>query len=76
VFFSHASAGKPAVRELAQRLKGDGLRVWLHEWVIQPGDSIPLAIEQGLESSRTLVLVMSQAAFGSEWVTSVREAKG
>jgi hypothetical protein len=28
VFLSHASADKAAVRELAQRLKGDGLRVW------------------------------------------------
>ncbi len=72
VFLSHASADKPAVRELAERLKGDGLRVWLDEWVIQPGDSIPLAIEQGLESSRTLVLVMSRAAFASEWVTLER----
>ena len=49
VFLSHASANKQAVRELAKRLKGDGLRVWLDEWVIQPGDSIPLAIEQGLD---------------------------
>jgi hypothetical protein len=72
VFLSHASADKPAVRELAERLKGDGLRVWLDEWVIQPGDSIPLAIEKGLESSRTLVLVMSQAAFDSDWVTLER----
>ena len=68
VFLSHASADKPAVRELAARLKRDGLKVWLDEWIIQPGDSIPLAIEQGLESSRTLVLVISQAAFSSEWV--------
>jgi hypothetical protein len=72
VFLSHASADKPAVRELAERLKGDGLRVWLDEWVIQPGDSIPLAVEKGLESSRTLVLIMSQAAFDSEWVTLKR----
>lgn len=50
-----ASKDKPGVRELAERLKRDGLRVWLDEWVIQPGESIPLAVEQGLESSRTLV---------------------
>ena len=25
----------------------DGLRVWCNEWVIYPGDSIPLKIEQG-----------------------------
>jgi hypothetical protein len=72
VFLSHASADKAAVRELAERLKGDGLRVWLDEWVIQPGDMVSLKIEQGLESSRTLVLVMSQAAFDSEWVTLER----
>ena len=72
VFLSHATANKAAVRELAERLKEDGLRVWLDKWVIQPGDSIPLAIEHGLESSRTLVLVMSQAAFDSEWVTLER----
>jgi hypothetical protein len=72
VFLSHASADKPAVRELAERLAGDGLRVWFDEWVIQPGDSIPLAIEQGLENSRTLVLVMSKNAFASDWVTPER----
>jgi WD40 repeat protein len=40
--------------------------------VIEPGDSIPLKIEQGLESSRTLLLVMSHGAFASEWVTLER----
>ena len=78
VFLSSSSGGKPALRELAERLKRDGLRVWLDEWVIQPGDSIPLAIEQGLESSRTLVLVMSEHSVGknsaSEWVTLERHA--
>ena len=72
VFLSHASADKLAVRELAERLKGDGLCVWFDEWVIQPGDNIPLAIVEGWENSRTLVLVMSQAAFDSEWVTLER----
>jgi TIR domain len=72
VFLSHTSKDKPAVCELAERLKQDGLRVWFDEWVIQPGDSIPLKIEQGLEQSRTLILVMSQNAFASEWVSLER----
>ena len=76
VFLSHASEDKSAVRELAQRLKGDGLRVWPRRMTASGGAgsarSIPLAIELGLESSRTLVLVMSQAAFDSEWVTLER----
>ncbi|HKS41034.1 MAG TPA: TIR domain-containing protein [Blastocatellia bacterium] len=72
VFISHSSKDKPVVRELAERLKADGLRVWFDEWVIQPGDMIGLKIEQGLEQSRTLILVMSANAFASEWVTLER----
>jgi len=72
VFLSHSSRDRQAVQQLAGRLKADGLRVWLDDWIIQPGDSIPLAIEQGLESSRTLVLVMSKNAFASDWVTLER----
>jgi WD40 repeat protein len=72
VFLSHSSKDMPVVRELAKRLMADGLRVWLDEWVIQPGDIIGLKIEQGLEHSRTLVLCMSENAFASEWVTLER----
>jgi TIR domain. len=72
VFISHSSKDKAVVRELAERLKADGLRVWFDDWVIQPGDMIGLKIEQGLEQSRTLVLVMSANAFASEWVTLER----
>ncbi len=69
VFLSHSTKDKPAVRELAARLKSDGLRVWLDEWEIKPGDMIGLKVNQGLEQSRTLVLVMSANASESEWVT-------
>ncbi len=72
VFLSHSSEDMPLVRELAERLRRDNLRVWLDEWEIKPGDMIPLKIEQGLEQSRTLVLVMSENAFASDWVTLER----
>jgi TIR domain-containing protein len=66
-FLRHSSKDKPAVRELADRLKADGVRVWLDAWEIKPGDSIPAKIEDGLEHSRVLVLCMSANAFGSDW---------
>jgi small GTP-binding protein len=69
VFISHSATDRPAARELAVRLKASGLRVWFKEWVVQPGDMIPLKISEGLEQSRTLLLVMSANAFGSEWAT-------
>lgn len=72
VFLSHNIADKPQVRKLAERLKKAGLRVWLDEWLIKPGDDIYLAIERGLEEARIQVLCLSPAALGSEWVTLER----
>lgn len=68
VFLSHNSQDKPAVRKLARRLAAAGLRVWFDDWVIKPGDDIYLAVERGLADSRTLLLCMTPAAFGSDWV--------
>src|ERR1039457_6318536 len=67
VFLSHSAKDKAMVRDLAARLQKDGLRVWLDEEQIKPGDSIPAKIEAGLEHSRVLVLCMSANAFGSDW---------
>src|SRR3954452_6765525 len=67
VFLSHSSKAKAVVRPLGERLRPDGLRVWLDEWEIKPGHNIPAKIEKGLEHSRVLVLCMSANAFGSDW---------
>ena len=67
VFLSYSSKDKKIVRPLAERLRADGLRVWLDDWEIRPGDSIPAKVEEGLEHSRVLVLCMSEHAFGSGW---------
>lgn len=69
VFLSHSSKDKKVVRDVAERLRADGLRVWFDEWEIKAGDSIPSKIEDGLERSRVLVLCMSANAFGSDWAT-------
>jgi hypothetical protein len=72
VFLSHNAKDKPRVRRLAERLREAGLRVWFDEWVIKPGDDIYLAVERGLEAARSLVLCLSPAAFGSDWVALER----
>jgi WD40 repeat protein/DNA-directed RNA polymerase subunit RPC12/RpoP len=68
VFLSHNSKDKGRVRRLAERLRGAGVRVFFDEWVVRPGDDIYLTIERGLEAARTLVLCLSPAALGSDWV--------
>jgi small GTP-binding protein len=67
VFLSHSSRDKSVVLYIAERMRADGLRVWLDAWEIHPGDSIPAKIEEGLEHSRVLVFCMSKNAFGAEW---------
>jgi WD40 repeat protein len=69
VFLSHSSKDKNVVRELAERLKQDGLNVWFDEWILKPGDNIPAKIDDGLEHSRVLLFFMSANAFGSDWAT-------
>jgi hypothetical protein len=75
-FLSHNRADKPWVRRLAERLRAVNLHVWLDEWAIRPGDDIYLAIEHGLDASRTLVLCLSPAALGSDWVGLERSTVG
>ena len=67
VFLSHNSQDKPQVRRLAERLRGDGLRVWLDEWEIQLGDSIPSRLMAGLEGSRVLLMLLSKNFDESDW---------
>jgi small GTP-binding protein len=67
VFLSHSSKDKAVVREVAELLRQDGLKVWFDEWEIKASDSIPAKIEEGLDLSRVLVLCMSANAFGSDW---------
>lgn len=72
VFISHSKEDAFIARGLANRLRKSGLSVWFADWSIRPGDSIVARIEDGLNSSRTLILVMSEAAFTSDWVTLER----
>jgi len=67
VFLSHSSKDLSVVRAVAERLRADGLRVWLDDWELKPGDHVHAKIEEGLEYSRVLVLCMSANAFGSDW---------
>ncbi len=73
VILSHSAKDKPVVRDVAERLRKDGLRVWFDEWEIRPGDSIETPqsktakIEEGLERPSVLELCMSANAFGSDW---------
>jgi len=41
VYLTHRSKDKAVVRAVAEKLRADGLRVWLEEWVLKASDNIP-----------------------------------
>ena len=68
-FLSYSSKDSAIVHALAERLRDDGLEVWLDQWVIEPGAPIGLEIQRGLEASRVLLMCMSKAYFASDWTS-------
>ena len=68
VFLSHNSKDKSVVRDVAARLKKDGVSVWFDEERILCGDSIPQKVWNGLENSQRIVMFLSKDGIESNWV--------
>ena len=64
VFLSHNSADKPAVEELAIRLRREGIEPWLDKWVLIPGQECQEAMEQGLTDCATCAVFIGPGGLG------------
>ncbi len=67
VFLSHSAKDGEFVSRLATDMTHAGLRVWLDQWNIRVGESFAEAIQQAMEESRFLLIVMSPHYFQSIW---------
>lgn len=61
VFLCHNVADKPAVRDVAQRLRGRGLRPWLDEHELRPGLPWQRVLEQQIQSIPAAIVVVGSA---------------
>lgn len=68
IFLSHNSKDKPFVRKLADDLRKKGHYVWVDEAEIKVGDSLIGKIEEGIENTEYLGVVISNNSNKSEWV--------
>lgn len=68
VFVSHSSVDKPWVRGLIRGLQRYEVKVWLDEEQIRPGARIVDALEDGIEASRAMCLIVSPESMSSGWV--------
>ena len=74
VFLSHASPDKPAVYRIAEALRAAGHQPWIYEEEILIGESIPAAVESGLQKADFVVICLSKAAAARGWIEAERDA--
>ena len=64
VFLSHNSKDKPAVRELAEALRARGLKVWLDDWELVPGQQWQEILEEVIETTRSSAVLVGKDGIG------------
>jgi hypothetical protein len=76
LFLSHNSADKPWAERLAAAVEADRLgpplTVFFDKWDIPPGGDIPRELEDALQASRYVGLVLSPESLASDWVSLER----
>lgn len=68
VFLSYKSDDQEWVEMLKISLQKRGVRVWLDKDMIRPGDYFTEALENGLENSQTVAIIVTPQSLQSQWV--------
>ena len=74
VFLSHNGQDKPAVEELAHRLKDKGIEPWLDKWNLVPGAPWQEGIEEALNQCATYAVFIGPNGMGPWQHEEMREA--
>lgn len=75
IFISYSSKDQTFASQLAESLKNLGHKLWLDEWNIKVGESIPTKIQDGLTSADYLIVVLSSSSVKSGWMEREWQAK-
>ncbi len=74
IFLSHSSRDKDIVKKLASDLLACEVDVWLDEWEIEVGDNIFKTVNEGLENSKYVAVVITANFMKSTW--ALEEVQG
>jgi hypothetical protein len=66
VFLSHNGQDKPAVEQIAERLRRAGLRPWLDKWELTPGGRWQDELHAGLQQCRAFAYFLGPNGEG-DW---------
>jgi len=64
VFLSHSGDDKPTIELIARRLIADGLKPWLDQWNLIPGEPWQPALEDALQRSATCAIFIGTSGLG------------
>jgi hypothetical protein len=75
-FLSHASEDKASFAEpLGRELASLGIRPWLDQWEIHPGDSLPMKLfDDGVHVVDAVIVIVSRYSIGKPWVRAELDA--
>jgi hypothetical protein len=68
IFVSHNYRDKPWVRQFVKLLREEGLKVFFDEDDIDYGADIVASIDNALEQSKHVILVISPRSLSSRWI--------
>lgn len=74
VFVSYSRKDNDFVEKLSRRLVADRVGVWRDKWEMRPGDSLIEKIQDGMEESSHLLVILSKNSVESEWCKAERNA--
>ncbi len=68
IFISHAFENDGIVKKLREKLELEGSLTWVDSRELSGGDELDASIETSIRGARHVLVVVSIAALGSEWV--------
>jgi len=74
VFISYSMEDKEIADSIAKILEEKGIRAWMPDREIKPGDRIARKINEGLETSGYFILLISKSYGKSKWLSKELEA--
>ncbi|WP_326510774.1 toll/interleukin-1 receptor domain-containing protein [Aeromonas caviae] len=69
ISYNHSNENTEAIRNIATKLSEMGLKVWLDQYELKPGDSILKNINNAIDNSSYVIVVVSPNDKKSYWAT-------
>jgi hypothetical protein len=67
ISYNHSKDTNESVKEISNKFRDMGLKVWLDQTDIKAGESLSKAISSGLDESSHMIFIVSKNDKNSEW---------